>query len=94
MEEQLKYIHFTPSKIDKQSCAKDLSHIEDLAPADSYVDFLICKLADGTYRTVINIRSACGKFCSDASGLSLLNSLQSAKKSILKNLAEWKKWRF
>ncbi len=91
---RLKYECFVPSSLDRQMYSKNLSMVEDLAPADSYVDYIICKLADGTYRTIINIRSVCGKFYSEAQGISPLVSLQQAKKSILNTLEDWKKWRF
>ena len=62
MDQALKFRHFIPSSSDQQLCNSHLTMIQDLAPADSYVDVIVDKLADGTFRTVISIKAICGKF--------------------------------
>ena len=94
MNNQLQFKHFIPSYADQQVCSKYFSIIEDLAPSDSNVKMIVNKMADGTFHTIIDIKSFCGKFYSEAKELTSMNSIISAKNTVLGKISDWKKLRF
>jgi uncharacterized membrane protein len=94
MQNQLLFKHFSPSYADHQVCSKYFSMIEDLAPSDSNVQMIVNKMADGTFHTIIEIKSFCGKFYSEAKELTSMNSIKSAKNAVLGKISEWKKLRY
>ena len=94
MKNQLLFTHFKPSYADHQICSNYFTMIEDLAPADSTVSMIVNKMADGTFHTIIDIKSFCGKFYSEAKDLSSLNSIKAAKNTVLNKISDWKKLRF
>ncbi|MBC7743010.1 MAG: hypothetical protein H7061_12490 [Bdellovibrionaceae bacterium] len=94
MKNQLMFEHFKPSYADQQLCTNHFSMIEDLAPADSTIQMIVKKMADGTFHTIIDIKAFCGKFYSEAQDIASLKSIQIAKKSILGKISDWKSLRF
>ncbi|MBC7419690.1 MAG: hypothetical protein H7328_03085 [Bdellovibrio sp.] len=94
MKNELSFKHFIPSYADQQTFTTHLSMIEDLAPADSTVSMIVNKLADGTYHTIIDIKSFCGKFYSEAKEITSLASIKTAKNTVLSKILDWKKKRF
>ncbi len=91
---QLQFKHFSPSYADHQVCANYFSMVQDLAPADSNISMIVNKLADGTFHTIIDIKSFCGKFYCEAKELTSVNSIKEAKNKVLGKISDWKKQRF
>lgn len=80
-------------------CSELMSRVDELAPSDSSVSARISRLADGTYHTLIPIRSADrkfagGQFYAEAKTRSLISSLKAAQAEMLMKLREWKSERF
>ena len=94
MNNTLLFKHFSPSYADQQAFTNHFSMIQDLAPADSTISMIVNKMADGTYHTIIDIKSFCGKFYSEAKELSSLASIKTAKNAVLGKILDWKKLRF
>lgn len=88
-----------PGGSDFVFCSELMSRIDDLAPSDASVSAIINRLADGTYHTLIPVRSAesrfaGGQFYAEAKTRSLLSSLMQAQAEVLKKLGEWKRERY
>ena len=94
MKNQLMFKHFKPSYADQAEYSNHFTMIEDLAPADSNISMIVKKMADGTFHTIIDIKAFCGKFYSEAQEITSINSIQLAKKLVLKKISEWKALRF
>lgn len=94
MENNVRFIRFTPNKNDKQICSDIFSMINDFAPSNSFIEAQVNQDSNGAYTASISVGAVCGNFHVESTDSSLLNSFKKAQKDLMKNLNEWKSHRF
>ncbi len=94
MERKFIFKNFVPSLPAQEYCSRKFHQVWGQSPSGSNVSANVVREVDSSYRTVIEITAACGKFRAEATDKAVLASIKKATDKLGDLMKSWRSKRF